>query len=314
MMSYIPDNYQLAILIVLTMHALAVALLSALVQPLLPERYRKYRLAGFLVFFVVGFTTFVAGYIVLIALYLLLKSRMQQRVISYDTIATGDIMEEDLFFEGRRFGEGAFAELLQPEKANVEAKQKVFLGFADFKTPAAFEIIKQNLSNPVDEIRLYVFGILNSAEKEFVESIHSIKKALPAEADRTKRAEMLKELAQTYYDLFYFNIVDDAIKPSVLEETIIYARESIRENPEDPAAYVVLGKARLKMGDHDGAMRALERARRLGVEESRTIPYLAEIYFNRGDYNRTRELLEQMDVETVLNNHLRSIVMFWRGS
>ncbi len=313
MITLVTDNYELAILIVLSVHAVAVALLSAMVQPLLPEKYRKYRVAGFLVFFIVGFTTFVVGYIILIGLYLLLKSRRQRPVIPYETIAADDIMEEDFFFEGRKFGEGAFAELLQPDKANIEAKQKVFLGFADFRTPTAFEIIKQNLSSPVDEIRLYVFGILNNAEKEFVERIHSIKKALPEETNRTKRAEMLKELAQTYYDLFYFNIVDDSIKPSVLNEAIMYAEQSIRENPEDPSAYVVLGKACLKKGDYDAASRWFEMARRFNMEESKTIPYLAEIYFNRGDFQKTRELLSQMDVETVLNNHLRSIVVFWKG-
>ncbi len=313
MVALITNNYYLAILIVLSVHAVAIGLLSVMVQPLLPEKYRKYKVASFLVFFVIGFATFMIGYIILVALYLILRSHIQRTAISYETIAADDIMEEDFFFEGRKFGEGAFAELLQPEKANVEAKQKIFLGFADFRTPTAFEIMKQNLSSPVDEIRLYVFGILNNAEKEFVERIHDIKKALPGETNRTKRAEMLVELAQTYYDLFYFNIVDDHIKPSVLDEATLYAEQSIKENPEDPSAYVVLGKVCLKKGDYDAASRWFEETRRFNMEESRTIPYLAEIYFNRGDFRKTRELLSQMDVKTVLNNHLRSIVVFWKG-
>lgn len=308
------DSYYTAIGIILFVHAVAIALLSLVVQPMLPERYRKYRLAGFLVFFTIGFATFLVGYIILIALYLLLRSRIQQTIVPYETIVTGDIMEEDFFFEGRRFGEGAFAELLQAEKANVEAKQKVFLGFADIKTPDTFAVIRENLSNPADEIRLYVFGILYNAEKEFVERIHTIKKALPEETDKTRRAEMLRELAQTYYDLFYFNIVDDSIKPSVLNDAIRYAKQSIKENPRDPSTYVVLGKAYLKKGDYEEASRWFEQARSFKIEESKTIPYLAEIYFNRREFKKTKELLAQMDVETVLNNHLRNIVLLWKGT
>ncbi|MGC8944048.1 MAG: hypothetical protein ACP5KX_08105, partial [Caldisericia bacterium] len=160
-----------------------------------------------------GFFSSVAGFIfLLISVTYLFRKQKNIEYKPIETFSIEEIYNEDIEFSGRKFGEGGLLGIKKSENAPKVLKEKAFLTLTDLRSPSVFNLIKENLSNPVDEIRLLAFSIISKIEKDLTKKIHELEKKLKEEISQEEKAEIYKDLAQIYWDFVLYNLVDEEFK------------------------------------------------------------------------------------------------------
>ena len=64
------------------------------------------------------------------------------------------------------------------------------------------------------------------------------------------------------------------------------------------------------LGQLDDAEEAYVRAQQLGLPATRVLPYLAELSFAQRDFEKTRQLMQQLDEWSALPR-LRPVIDYW---
>ncbi|WP_028950951.1 tetratricopeptide repeat protein [Sulfurihydrogenibium subterraneum] len=306
------ENIYISVGIYIIFHSIAIFLLSSTLLFLIPKKYRNKKKESFTFLFFFGFFTFIAGFIFLFVLSLyLLRTQKNIEYKPVEAFSLDEIYNEDIDFYGRRFGEGGLVSLIKDKNVPKYLKEKAFLALADLKSPFVFNLIKENLSNPIDEIRLLAFSLISKMEKEMTEKVHDLENKLKKD-DITddEKAEIYKALAQLYWDFVLYNIVDEEFKSFMIEESKSYALKSL-EIKKDPYVYFLLGRIYLKLKDVEKAIKFLEEAVKDKNIKSKVIPYLAECYFYMRDYKSVKSILKELDL--ILDVRVKFVKDFWVG-
>jgi tetratricopeptide (TPR) repeat protein len=204
---------------------------------------------------------------------------------------------------------GAKIDLNSERTASAE-KMRALTILNAVSTPASMHVNEQTLKHRDDEVRLYAFALMNTKEKQIERQISVILKQLSVNKDTTQRALFQKSLAALYWELIYYGFISNDLLEFTLSKALKYATEAIDVLPNDVALCVLLGRLYNKQNKLDEAIGAFERAVELKVPIYRVAPYLAEVYFKKGDYAKVREYLQKdVSLQQVMN--LSGCVKFW---
>jgi len=199
---------------------------------------------------------------------------------------------------------------LNSERTESTKKMRALTILNAVSTPASMHINEQTLKHHDDEVRLYAFALMNSKEKQIERRIGVILKQLAANKDTLQRALLQKSLATLYWELIYYGFISNDLLEFTLSKALKYIADAINVLPTDAALLVLRGKLYNKKNKNDEAIQAFEHAVQLKVPVYRVAPYLAEVYFRKGDYAKVREYLHQ-DVSLQQVMRLSGCVKFW---
>jgi len=171
------------------------------------------------------------------------------------------------------------------------------------------------LADPLDDIRLLAYGILDSREKQLTQRILAERAKLDgknqprAVGDAWRLAN--KTLAELYGELIYENLVTGDVYRNAAEQADAYARAALEADPDDAALWRLRGRLALDAQDCDAAQMLLQRAIDRGFPRERMLPYLAETAYVRRDFGRVRQLLAQIDARSALPT-LQPVLAYWQ--
>ena len=177
--------------------------------------------------------------------------------------------------------------------------------------------------DPVDDVRLLAYAMLDNSEKKLADRILALTEALP-ETPAGRRNDSHKTIAALCWELVYHRLVQGAVRQHWLEtarrhiEVVLVpaahapgngsatfagvamptAAES-RDAPTTPAgsaaadadSWVLYGRILLEADDIAQAEQAFARARRAGMGEQKIAPWLAEIAFRERKFEAVRGYL-----------------------
>lgn len=170
-------------------------------------------------------------------------------------------------------------------------------------------ILHAMLNDPVDDIRLLAYGMLDKLEKALTHRIllERHKRGSPLSDDESFRID--KTLAELYSELVYARLVEGDIYRNALEEAACHAASALRTRPGDAALWRLRGRLAFEMGRFDEAETMLAKAIDCGFPRKRILPYLAELAYLRGDYAEVRSLLNEM--KATPPPLLDAVVAYW---
>jgi hypothetical protein len=177
--------------------------------------------------------------------------------------------------------------------------------------------------DPVDDVRLLAYAMLDNSEKKLADRILALTEALP-ETPVGRRNDSHKTIAALCWELVYHRLVQGAVRQHWLEtarrhiEVVLVpaahapgngsatfagvamprAAES-RDAPTTPAvsaapdadSWMLYGRILLEADDIAQAEQAFARARRAGMGEQKIAPWLAEIAFRERKFEAVRGYL-----------------------
>ncbi|MDE2289408.1 MAG: hypothetical protein KGK15_14210 [Burkholderiales bacterium] len=166
------------------------------------------------------------------------------------------------------------------------------------------------LSDPIEEIRLLAYGIVDGTEKEIMQKIFVARAQLERATGGSERGQACSRLAELYWELIYQHLVQGEVFRYTLEQVESFAQQALAQGQEAAVMCYLLGRCALLRHTPERAEEFFRRAQALRFPADRLAPWLAEVAFLKGDYERIPPLLDTLNKATAAP-FLQPIVRYW---
>lgn len=293
-----------SLLVFYAIHALLSALFSAIPSYFLTLRYKDSWLRLFLLFFFFNMALPVIGYLFTLWLSYYLFHIKYALILKNTKMLNMEELDQEFPRVKRAFGEGSMVELMSNAFAPQELRMKALSAMAENMTQKNVAMIKHSLSDKDDEIRLYSFSLIDHIEHGLNNKIHEASLHFNNAKDEEQKFSAAKELALLYWEMVYFDLSDEVLKNYLIKESFKYAKIAFSKHMNDTSLNVLLGKIYLAKKEYECAETQFVLAIENGLDHEYIIPYLAELYFLRGNYRSIRSMFstaESLGMNTVMH-------------
>lgn len=305
---FIHAGYFFSIAVFMILHAASACFLSFALYMAMPERYKK-NYAVLILFYLLFFFALSAEFLAFLSLDFLYGRSTAEREEALHINPGHEIGYKTIPLAGRQYGEGSVLSRLSTPGVSVPLKQTSLLYLID-KTPAlSYKLVKESVYDPSDEIRLLAFSLLSKTENDINKKISALKKYL-SYAKKGNEGEIRFDLAGLHWTLVYMNITDKEFESYNLDQAKDNILKAIKQKYKYFDALLLLGRIYLKLGDREQAEGCLNKSLSREFLKNRAIPYLAEIYYLKGDFWAAKRLFMEMESRP-LNNRLNNILELW---
>jgi polysaccharide biosynthesis protein PelE len=213
--------------------------------------------------------------------------------------------------DGSHFDRGGLRSRLVKSAIPTETRLQSISALQHLPTVATSSVLRTLLDDPVEDIRLVAFGMLDKEEKQITGRIHKLLNRPPLDNDSPREHFLYnKQLAELYWELAYSGIVQGDLREYTLNNALDHANSSLSQNDADPGLLFLIARILNALGRVNEAIHHMHRAMTLGLPKHRALPYLAEMAFERGDYGTTWALLSEIGNSPV-TPRLRPVVDYW---
>lgn len=209
-----------------------------------------------------------------------------------------------------RMGEGGAWARLKTELAPRALKLEALMAAGTLPGRNASRLLRLATGDSDDEIRLAAFNFIDKREKKINDSITRLLGALKEADNDRARGDVCGKLASAYWEFVYNDLAQAELMDFYLDQALSYAVRAEQLAGEKHPLYILKGRIQLRRGNIDEAAQALARAVELGAAPDKTVPFQAEIFFLKRDFDSLRTLL-------AAHGHLRqkpgigAVVSFW---
>lgn len=166
------------------------------------------------------------------------------------------------------------------------------------ETPArvSADLLRQLLADPVEDIRLLAYGMLDSKEKAISTRVLAEENALADEATSSDEGYGCnKRLAELYWELVYQRLVQGDMMRHACEQSRKHARAALESQKDDAGLWFLLTRIGAELREPEAVREAVDHARRLGFPYDQLAPYYAELAFLERRFSEIAPLFEQLD-------------------
>ncbi len=210
------------------------------------------------------------------------------------------------------FGEGGVKSLLLNPSTPLPLRLKSLLALQNMPVRIVGPMLRELLSDPEDDIRLTAYGMLDAQEKKILDRIRSERERAASTEDAGIRLGSLRHLAELYWELVYADLVQGDLRLHALDTALDFVRQAEAVSPGEPGIRFLHGRLELACRRPEAAEDAFRAAVARGIPESRVLPYLAEIAYQRGDYSYTRALMARIAGKQV-TPLMAPLMRYWTG-
>lgn len=295
-------------------HAAASALLAWGTHFALPPRFRKPRRAALAFLFCFTFFIPIFGLMGLIGAMLI--TRLLPRELSWEPYAQVKPPEYVLSIREPEMVMrlSGLKHVLLDTDLPSEVRLKSLIALQNMPARVAGPMLRMLLGDAADDIRLLAYSMIDSQEKQLNARIDEELVALEAARDGEQRLGARRHLAELNWELVYTGLVQGDVRDHALAQARIHVEAAIELAARDPGLWFL--KGRILHARHDGNLDAAAHAYSIavscGMPESRILPYLAEIAFDRREFSAVRELLGSA-VDTHATPTMAPLVRYWQG-
>jgi hypothetical protein len=174
----------------------------------------------------------------------------------------------------------------------------------------AVPILQVALRDPVDDVRLLAYALLDSKERAIYTRIRN-ETARLTDSPPDAQGGIHKRLAQDHWELVYLGLAQGDVRAHVLESGLRHAREAMTTLPRDAGLHLLLGRMLCAGEDLDGGSAAYDQAEALGLPPQSLVSFRAEVAFRRRQFERVRDFLRLLPAESKRRMPMAPVVAYW---
>eukprot|EP00163_Fabomonas_tropica_P028373 TRINITY_DN5755_c0_g5_i1.p1 TRINITY_DN5755_c0_g5~~TRINITY_DN5755_c0_g5_i1.p1 ORF type:complete len:278 (-),score=39.92 TRINITY_DN5755_c0_g5_i1:433-1266(-) len=184
------------------------------------------------------------------------------------------------------YTEGGLRQVLR-EASDPGKRLKALLASRQMPGREGVDILREALKDPVDDVRLLAYSMLEQREKALVQEAERLQSQLQETTEARPVMQMNRRLAQTWWETAYLGLAQGSLRQYYLEKArdLLIKLVATYDGPSD---WHLLGRIELALGRYHEARDAFEVAIENGARQEHVLPYLAEIAFLDKDYQRVR--------------------------
>ena len=299
-----------ALLLYLTSHGGASALLALLVWSLLPKALATPRLPVLALIWSASFFIPVFGFCgVILAIFALPLLPRRRGTLDFRAVplpALDPHEKQDV----TSFRQAGVRQFLKNDRAPVAQRLRAVVALGNAPSAVSNPMLRELLNDATEDLRLLAYGMLDTREKKINAAIHAERGQYAAAENAAERLLAARRLAGLYWELIYQGLVQGDLMEHAAHEGFKYMSEVMAAEPTNAGVALQFGRLLHHMGRHDEAEAAYRGARVLGLPAPRVEPYRAELAFLRRDFDEVREIIEHLDNWQGLSR-LQPVVHLW---
>jgi hypothetical protein len=278
----------------LLLHALGCMTLALVLNLLIPARYRQPR--GWVLIYLFAFNFFMPLVGLVCVTGGLMLGFWLPRSVRKDPFETADQLRFTTHRnqEGTGFRGGQVRAQLGNNETPLDQRLKALVAVQDTPARATGSLLRTLLADPVDDMRLLAYGILDSKEKQITHRILESRRRLDQSAQPAEQFRLNKLVAELNWELIYQDLVQGDMRSFSAGQVRKYAVQALQLQADDAGLWFLLTRLELFSGDVDAAERALTEARKGNFARERLLPYLAELRFLQHRYDEVRVLFDEL--------------------
>jgi polysaccharide biosynthesis protein PelE len=295
---------------VIAMQFIAALLIATAVRLVLPPRYRRPAFATWLLLF--AFCMFVPVIGSLVCASGIVWGIVWPRQADVGGVGSVTLPRFAVYLVSRiAHGSGARlqAKLANPAIA-LDDRVTALVAIQSMPTRATGGVLRDLLGDPVEDVRLLAYGMLDSAEKKITQRIYDLLGKLNEDIEPGDIEETCRMLAELYWELIYQNLVQGEMQRFAAQQVEKYAQRALEIDDSNAALWVTRGRLSLLLNDVARADEYFEKALSRGFPGDRLLPWIAESAYLRGDYRGVVNALSSLGEGASLPM-LRSVVRYW---
>jgi len=301
-------------------HAMACALLTLILLPLMPSRYRGQPITTGVFLFTLQFAIPFIGSVglvlgMLLALYLPRSSRdipwqevdipeLPFQPIDMD-LQVGDIPWQEVDIPELPFqpidmdlqvvySQGGLRQVLR-EAISTDKRLKALMATRQMNDRDAIEILREALKDPSDDVRLLAYSMLEQKEKTLAQRAGTLQQSLQ-NADDLTSVSLQRRLAQVWWEMAYLGLAQGGLRHYYLDSAGKLLRRLVARRSQHND-WRLLGRVELALGNIDNAEEAFRSALAGGSSPELIMPYLGEVAYLRRDFAQVRQHLSACPLE-----------------
>ncbi len=175
----------------------------------------------------------------------------------------------------------------------------------------AIPILQIALLDPIDEVRLLAYSMLNTKEKKISNLIQKNLNLLKdSNLTKIERASKHHYIAESYWELAYLGLEQGQAKIHVLEAANEHAISASEFFITDIELYFLRGRITLELGLYEQTAENFRLAQRYGMAEEKLAPYQAELAFAQRRFDDVAYFIKRVN-QFSEKNTLTNMVNQW---
>ncbi|MGE0313977.1 MAG: hypothetical protein AB7P21_20400 [Lautropia sp.] len=193
------------------------------------------------------------------------------------------------------------------------ARLAALLAIQEVPARASADLLRQLLADPVEDIRLLAYGMLDGKEKRIGARILAEEKMLEMAIPDDARYGCHKRLAELYWELAWQRLVQGDMLRHACRQARAHVEQALALDASDAGLHFLLLRVAVQLREVEAAQAALVTARSRGFAEDQLLPYEAEIAWLERRLADVPRVLGRLPGGTP-PLRLAAIVQFWVGA
>lgn len=196
----------------------------------------------------------------------------------------------------RMRGGGARARLRDRNLAPTR-RVEALMALGATPSPATGPLLREMLADPVDDLRLLAYGLLDRREKEISERLLRERAVMAELTDPVEQRASAARVAQLFWELVYQDLVSGDMATYALDQArnhALLAVESRGAGRATAGAWLLLARVGLRREKLEGVEEALTAAQENGLPRAAIVPYLAELRYLQGRHREIPTLMFEL--------------------
>lgn len=294
---------------VLLWHLVGSLLATGGIWGLLPARYRSPPVAVPVFLLLICLCLPLLGAAgLLLTLVPALRHPVVREQTAWEVVRVPDLPYKPLSIQTEHYGPGGLIGVLRNAR-DSERRLRAVIATRQMPQRAAVPILREALQDPVDDIRLLAYALLDDKQEVLTARIHELLRAL--EANPADRARGHARTAAAYWELAWLGLAEREVRVALLDSADRHLAEALSSTDDARELHFQRGRVRLLGGHLLAAERSLQRAIVAGMPRNEVMPYLAEVAFERHQFGLVSERLSGIDPVKLRDSRLAPVADYW---
>jgi tetratricopeptide (TPR) repeat protein len=276
-----------------------------------PHRYRRRRWLTFFFFF--GICLFIpslgfAG--LLLAVWPGIALERHQKQDLYRRVGVPELPFKPLNVQKQPiYGQAGMISVLRHAQ-DPERRIKALIATRQMTSQEAIPVLKEALRDPVDDVRLLAYSMLDAKEEEINASIRRLLERIE-DKKTTQLSKLHERVSNCYWELAYLGLAQGEVLRHALARSLEHLELALKTGADEPTLHVQRGRLLMHQQRWDEAGRAFDSAMARGIPAIGVVPYLAEIAFEKRDFKQVAEHMQKLGSSVRRSERLAAVAAYW---
>ncbi|AZR40824.1 tetratricopeptide repeat protein [Marinobacter salarius] len=277
-------------------HAMACALLTLILLPLMPSRYRGQPITTGVFLFTLQFAIpFIGSVGLVLGMLLALYLPRSSRDIPWQEVDIPELPFQPIDMDLQVvYSQGGLRQVLR-EAISTDKRLKALMATRQMNDRDAIEILREALKDASDDVRLLAYSMLEQKEKTLAQRAGLLQQSLQS-ADDLDSVSLQRRLAQVWWEMAYLGLAQGGLRQYYLDSAGKLLRRLVARRSQHND-WRLLGRVELALGNIDNAEEAFRSALAGGSSPELIMPYLGEVAYLRRDFDQVRQHLSACPLE-----------------